>query len=160
MKDLNTIKEIILPEGWILDKIENGKAYLKEDTSKPHIYWNWQHDGVGVKQGKHDFVIKRTNNKVRASFCAANEISNLYGGELPSIEEMELIFKNIEKINFYNRLYTDPYSSSDIVDTYKKYWTNEKHKGSTAYVMTHYQNKKYYTSDNNLEYFITIKKLN
>ena len=43
---MEKVKEMVLPEGWVVDKIENGKIILKENNSKPVIKWNKDKDGV------------------------------------------------------------------------------------------------------------------
>lgn len=49
---INMAKEIVLPEGWEIDKIENGKIILKEVESKYPKTW----EKCGEQLGKGEFI--------------------------------------------------------------------------------------------------------
>ena len=94
----NNVKEIVLPEGWVVDKIDNGIIILKEDDSKPIIKWNKEKDGVEVKVDGYYFVVANMPN-ILSNWYDAQTVCEKWGGYLPSVEELKVVAKYLDAIN-------------------------------------------------------------
>lgn len=96
---MENIKEIILPDGWVIDKVENGKIILREDDSKPVIKWNNEKNGVEVKADGYHFIVASMPTNIRSDWDSAKIICEKWGGYLPSVEELQVMSKYIKEIN-------------------------------------------------------------
>ena len=96
---MENIKEIILPDGWVIDKVENGKIILKEDDSKPVIKWNNEKNGVEVKADGYHFTVASMPTNIRSDYDSAKIICEKWGGYLPSVEELQVMCKYIKEID-------------------------------------------------------------
>lgn len=96
---MENIKEIILPDGWVIDKVENGKIILKEDDSKPVIKWNNEKNGVEVKADGYHFIVASMPTNIRSDWDSAKIICEKWGGYLPSVEELQVMCKYIKEID-------------------------------------------------------------
>ena len=93
---MENIKEIILPDGWVIDKVENSKIILKEDDSKPVIKWNNEKNGVEVKADGYHFIVASMPTNIRSDYDSAKIICEKWGGYLPSVEELQVMCKYIK----------------------------------------------------------------
>lgn len=96
---MENIKEIILPDGWVIDKVENGKIILKEDDNKPVIKWNNEKNGVEVKADGYHFIVASMPTNILSNWEGAKIICEKWGGYLPSVEELQVMVKYIKEIN-------------------------------------------------------------
>ena len=96
---MGNIKEIILPDGWVIDKVENGKIILKEDDSKPVIKWNNEKNGVEVKADGYHFIVASMPTNIQSDWDSAKIICEKWGGYLPGVEELKVMCKYIKEIN-------------------------------------------------------------
>ena len=96
---MENIKEIILPDGWVIDKVENSKIILKEDDSKPVIKWNNEKNGVDVKADGYHFIVASMPTNIRSDYDSAKIICEKWGGYLPSVEELQVMCKYIKEID-------------------------------------------------------------
>lgn len=96
---MENIKEIILPDGWVIDKVENGKIILREDDSKPVIKWNNEKNGVEVKADGYHFIVASMPTNIQSDWDSAKIICEKWGGYLPSVEELQVMCKYIKEIN-------------------------------------------------------------
>ena len=96
---MENIKEIILPDGWVIDKVENSKIILKEDDSKPVIKWNNEKNGVEVKADGYHFIVASMPTNIRSDYDSAKIICEKWGGYLPSVEELQVMCKYIKEID-------------------------------------------------------------
>ena len=96
---MKEVKEITLPEGWVVDKVENGKILLKEDDSKPVIKWNSEKNGVEVKADDYHFIVASMPTKLLSDWNGAKQICKDYGGYLPSVKELQVMVKYLKEIN-------------------------------------------------------------
>ena len=96
---MKNIKEIILPDGWVIDKVENGKIILKEDDSKPVIKWNNEKNGVEVKADGYHFIVASMPTNILSDWYGAKIICEKWGGYLPSAEELRVMIKYIKEID-------------------------------------------------------------
>ena len=96
---MKNIKEIILPDGWVIDKVENGKIILKEDDSKPVIKWNNEKNGVEVKADGYHFIVASMPTNILSDWYGAKIICEKWGGYLPSVEELRVMCKYIKEID-------------------------------------------------------------
>ena len=127
---MEKIKEITLPDGWVVDKIENGKVILKEDT-KPVIEWNKEKDGVEVKADGYHFIVANIPD-MYTSWNKAKILCEKLGGYLPSVEELQVMVKYIEEIN---QCFKDNNSPLCLLDTDNYYWSSSEYSSSdTRYV--------------------------
>lgn len=96
---MENIKEIILPDGWVIDKVENGKIILKEDDSKPVIKWNNEKNGVEVKADGYHFIVASMPTNIQSDWYSAKIICEKWGGYLPSVKELQVMCKYIKEID-------------------------------------------------------------
>ena len=96
---MENIKELILPDGWVIDKVENSKIILKEDDSKPVIKWNNEKNGVEVKADGYHFIVASMPTNIRSDYDSAKIICEKWGGYLPSVEELQVMCKYIKEID-------------------------------------------------------------
>ena len=79
---MENIKEIILPDGWMIDKVENSKIILKEDDSKPIIKWNNEKNGVEVKADGYHFIVASMPTNIRSDYDSAKIICEKWDSAL------------------------------------------------------------------------------
>ena len=96
---MENIKEIILPDGWVIDKVENSKIILKEDDSKPIIKWNNEKNGVEVKADGYHFIVASMPTNILSDWYGAKIICEKWEGYLPSVGELQVMVKYIKEIN-------------------------------------------------------------
>ena len=96
---MENIKEIILPDGWVIDKVENSKIILKEDDSKPVIKWNNEKNGVEVKADGYHFIVASMPTNILSDWYGAKIICEKWGGYLPREGELQVMVKYIKEIN-------------------------------------------------------------
>ena len=137
---MEKVKEMILPEGWVVDKIENGKIILKEDNSKPVIKWNDEKDGVEVKADGFNFIIANMPN-ISSNWYDAQTVCEKYknqNGYLPTVDELKVAVKYFKEINQCfddNNGYT--MNKSDF------YWSSSEYSSSNARLVNTYDGNAY-----------------
>ena len=125
---MEKIKEITLPKGWLVDKVENGKVILKENNTKPVIKWNKEKDGVEVKADGYHFIVANIPDVI-TNWDKAKILCEKLGGYLPSIKELKVIVKYIKEIN---QCFEDNNSPLCLLAVNYYYWSNSEYSGSSA----------------------------
>ena len=131
---MEKVKEMVLPEGWVVDKIENGKIILKEDNSKPIIKWNKDKDGVEVKADGFHFIIANMPNVLSNWFDAQTvcEKYNKQNGYLPTVDELKVAVKYFKEIN---QCFED--NNGYTMNSNSNYWSSSEYSSDRArYVYT------------------------
>ena len=117
---MENVKEIMLPDGWLVDKIDNGKIILKEDDSKPIIKWNKDKDGVEVKADGYHFIVANMPN-LSADWFNGRIICEKWDGYLPSLGELKIMNRYYYEINRCFAI-----NGALCIDA-KMLWSNNKH---------------------------------
>ena len=131
---MEKIKEITLPSGWVVDKVENGKVILKEDDTKPVIKWNKEKDGVEVIADGYHFIVASMPTSVSSKWYDAKILCEMLGGYLPNIDELQVMVKYIKEIN---QCFEDNDRLVCLLDTNYFYWSSSESSGFLAcYVRT------------------------
>ena len=145
---MEKVKEMILPEGWVVDKIENGKIILKEDDSKPIIKWNDEKDSVEVKADGFHFIIANMPNILSNWFDAQTvcEKYNKQNGYLPTVDELEVAVKYLNEIN---QCFEDN-SGYTMYSSYN-YWSSSEYSSDSARRV--YANNGYVNYGNKNNYY-------
>ena len=127
---MEKIKEITLPDGWVVDKIENGKVILKEDDNSPYIRWNKEKDGVEVIADGYHFIVSSMPTSVSSNWDDAKILCEKLGGYLPTIDELKVMAKYIKEIN---QCFKDNNSLSCVLHLNNNYWSNSEHNNIASY---------------------------
>ena len=120
---MKEVKEIMLPDGWVVDKVENGKILLKEDYSKPVIKWNGEKNGVEVKADGYHFVVALMPKKLLSDWDGAKIICEKWGGYLPSVEELQVMVKYFKEIN---QCFENNGSFACLLHSSRGYWSSSE----------------------------------
>ena len=104
---MKNIKEIILPDGWVIDKVENGKIILKEDDNKPVIKWNNEKNGVEVKADGYHFIVASMPSNILSDWDSAKIICEKWGDLTEDLKQ---------DTHFCNVPLTVTVDTTDIVD--------------------------------------------
>ena len=132
---MENIKEITLPSGWVVDKVENGKVILKEDNTKPVIKWNKEKDGVEVKADGYHFIVASMPTSVSSNWNDGKILCEKWGGYLPNIDELIVMVKYIKEIN---QCFKDNDRLACLLDMDRYYWGGTEY--SSSYTRSVYTN--------------------
>ena len=126
---MKEVKEIMLPDGWVVDKVEDGKILLKEDDTKPVIKWNSDKNGVEVKTDGYHFVVASMPTSLASNWDDAKQICKDYGGYLPSVEELQVMVKYLKEIN---QCFENKGSFACLLDSSDYYWSSSECSSDSA----------------------------
>jgi hypothetical protein len=97
-------KEIILPDGWVVDKIENNKIILKEESvayeESKYVKWNKEKNGIEIKADGEHFIISNMPTTITSNWNDAKVICEQFGGSLPTVDQLKVMHKYFNEINF------------------------------------------------------------
>ena len=122
-------KEIILPDGWAVDKIENNKIILKDESvvyeEPKSVKWNIEKNGFQIKAEGEHFIISNMPTTIISNWVYAKLLCEQFGGSLPTVDQLKIMHKYLNEINFCfeqfkgNKLYFSTFWS--INECYEKH---------------------------------------